>query len=256
MSNKVAFLLRGGISTSSGKLSINENSKKYVNYKSTKISIDKHIIDTNLDLKFDFFIHSWNEDLQDDLISLYNPIRYSFENNHIYYDDINSKLNECNSPLEFYNQASQALSIEKVSKLLIDHCAQNNITYDYVIFYRPDILLWKDLFLDKYDLDNIYCNNYLDGKGDFHFVMSFENFKKFYLIFQNLNINNPPIPHIYIYQYVKNTLNQEILCDNIVAGTDQEVIRKLRSVVEDQKIDVNILSSYNLSLEQINTYTV
>jgi hypothetical protein len=61
---------------------------------------------------------------------------------------------------------------------------------------------------------------------------------------------------MYIYQYVKNTLNQEILCDNIVAGTDQEVIRKLRNIVEDQRIDLNVLSSYDLCLEEINTYTV
>ena len=256
MSNKVAFLLRGGISTTSGKLSINENSKKYVNYKSAKISIEKHIVKTNLNFKFDFFIHSWNKDLENDLISLYNPIASSFEDNNIYHNDINNKLNECNSPLEFYNQTSQALSIEKVSQLLINYCIENNTTYDYVIFYRPDILLWKDLFLKEYSFNNIYCNNYLDGKGDFHFVMSFENFKKFYLIFQNLNVSNPPIPHMYIYQYVKNTLNQEILCDNIVAGTDQEVIRKLRNIVEDQRIDLNVLSSYDLCLEEINTYTV
>lgn len=40
---------------------------EYVNFKACHNSIIKHIVDANSSCSFDFFIHSWNVDLQDHL---------------------------------------------------------------------------------------------------------------------------------------------------------------------------------------------
>ena len=86
---KVAICLRGCISKIQDNFinnpsQIYNSSKKYINYNAVYNSIKMHIIDFNKDCSFDFFIHSWNTDLEKELIELYKPRAYEFENQLLY----------------------------------------------------------------------------------------------------------------------------------------------------------------------------
>lgn len=248
---KAALILRGGISNTYGKLSISNDArnKDYINFRCVKNSLQKHLIDYNSEFHFDTYIQSWNIELREDLVNLYNPISTIFEDNSIYAEEFKQILIKCETNEKHYNQVSQALSIKKSFQLV-----KNVDRYDCIIFYRPDVLVWKNIDLDKYNLNKIYCNNYGYGQGDFHFIMSPSNARKFHLVYDFLSKENPPIDHMYIPKHVRDFTGQEILCDNIESGVDQEVVRKLKNSVNLGYLDPNILHLYDISLEEINSY--
>ena len=41
----------------------------------------RHIVQPNKNFSFDFFIHCWSTDLEKQLVELYKPVAYQFENN-------------------------------------------------------------------------------------------------------------------------------------------------------------------------------
>ena len=84
----------------------------YVNFHSTRKSIKIHIEDANPQYVFDFFLHGWNIDLEKELIDLYHPKKYLFEDNKKYEQLISSKIN---NPKDFAGP-SQCLSIKKSIK--------------------------------------------------------------------------------------------------------------------------------------------
>ena len=73
-----------------------------------------------------------------------------------------------------YGGVSHALSVKKSIELKEEYEKETNVSYDIVILYRYDILLWKDMILNKYNnLENIvHSNGFLNGQGDFHFVIN------------------------------------------------------------------------------------
>ena len=64
------------------------SSNPYIDFSICFKSIKKHIVNANSDYTFDFFIHSWNEDLQYDLQSLYLPKKALFEDQNSYKEEI------------------------------------------------------------------------------------------------------------------------------------------------------------------------
>ena len=250
---KVAFLFRGAVSHRSNVLSsrtvVTGNKELYVNYLATKKSIQKHIIEVNPEFSFDFFLHGWNIDLDNDLVQLYKPLSSKFEPNSNYEAEINKKISQCGVSKKHFGQLSSCLSLKKVTQLLLDH---SNV-YDLIIFYRYDVLLWKDIDLKKYLPNKIWIN--ADRKkrfaGDFHFITDYQNGINFGLnLYDSFNNILKPIDHRYIPKYVKENMNLEIQMDDIVAGEHQEVTRKLKSTgITDLQ-----LSNYNLTRKQINQY--
>jgi hypothetical protein len=256
---QVAFLLRGAISKVTGAM-INPSSlyskSPYVDFKSCHRSIQKHIVDVNPEYKFDFFIQSWNTDLQNDLISLYSPVNYIFENNDDYKDNICALLKKSDTDLSYYSNLSQLLSIKIGCELVEQYINKTNKTYDMFIIYRPDLLLWKNMYLNKYDLSKIYCNNNAGSNtGDFHFVMGYNNFLKFKNIYHAVSADLKPIHHKIIPDYMNTQKDTILVPDEIRAGFHQEVIRKLNSLKSKTPYLVNILSEYGLTEAQINSYS-
>lgn len=251
---RIAILFRGAMSKVGGKIHKVEDTDRqdeYVNFDCVKNSIQKHIIDCNASDEFDIFIHSWNEDLKDDLIKLYSPKKYIFESNEIYTSLIINKLRYCNVNYEWFAQVSQLLSLYRVCLMLND----TPVDYDKIIIYRPDLFLWKDMKMQNYDVTSkVYVNNFAYGKGDFHFVMNHENAIKFGKMFDHISPNLQPLQHEYINKYVQNILKAELIEDNIVAGEDQEIVRKLNNIVQAGIISENRLNEYGITLKEIETY--
>lgn len=247
---KVAFLLRGGISQKTKDHSNDffecSNKNNYVNINCVKYAIDKHIIKPNKDYSFDFFIHSWCLDLKQELLYLYNPVDFLFEKNDLYEEILLKKIKY---DRKYLSQASQALAIKKVCELL----EKSNQDYDKVIIYRPDLLIWKDIDLNKYKNENIYVNAHPNCEGDFHFIFSHENLKIFKTIFDSLSEDLPPMVHHYIKRHIINVFNKNnYLMDDITVAKFQEIVRKIGNTdfmklnIEEYGITRNEILEYRM----------
>lgn len=242
--NKVAICLSGAMSKLKyGRLTdVNQLycDNPYVNFKISFNSIKKHIINANPNYEFDFFIHSWNEDLADQLNELYKPKAYLYENNNLYSDML---LRKITNPSNFSN-ISKAFSMKKSIELMEDYKLNHNIKYDLIINYRADLFLSKDMLLDNYDRNLIYVNAYKDCMGDFHFIMNEENVNIFKYLFDSVDHGNEPLVHLWIKNYINNYMNKSIFEDDIHAGKDQEVLRKLYTSEENNSFSLKDLSNY------------
>ncbi len=232
---KVAFLLKGAISKTTGKSSFPDDVYRdgpYVDFASCADSIKQHIVDANPACEFDFFLHTWHPDLSDDLIDLYHPINHSFELNSVYKNTILSVLNAVRQPERFYGQVAMCISFKRVTELLQSYVEETHTEYGLVIFYRYDVLLWKDMKLSEYSPDNLYVNGDAMGHriGDFHFVMSYDNALEFGLgLYDSISMKNLPKDHKVIKRYVQSYMHKQLTMDDIIAGKHQEVMRKLPS---------------------------
>jgi len=226
------------------------NKGEYVNVEVCYNSIIKHIVQPSANCIFDFFIHSWNEDLEEKLVSLYKPQRFLFENNSIYNHEITSKITK---PADFAG-ASKALSMQKSILLLEQYQREYNFEYERIIVYRPDIILLKDINLNNYDQSKIYVNKFLNGQGDFHFIMNAKNLSEFKNLYNSLNKGNVVDTHFWIKYYINNFMKSSLEEDDIVAGEDQEVIRKIYTKI-NQNINIGALSGYGLTEQELLRYS-
>lgn len=231
----------------------------YVNYKAVHNSIMKHIVNANPDVQFDFIIQSWNIDLENDLVKLYEPIAISFEDNNIYKEEIIACLHATNISIQNFGSNSQLLAFSKSIQLLKNYVDSNNVYYDYVILYRPDVLLWKNINLNNYDKNKIYVNAMPNGGGDFHFIMNMANSFVFSNIYETTKYNNI-VTNTYIHgkikMYILHFMGKELFLDDIVPGKDQEVLRKLNIMIKNTNINKEIFYEYGLTNEEIETYIV
>jgi hypothetical protein len=235
---KIAICLSGAMSKLGNRFIAPDslyNNSPYINFNICFNSTKKHIIEANANCKFDFFIHSWNLDLKNDLEKLYCPIKSSFEDNLIYKEEINKKIKSN----EDYAGISKSLSMQKSIKLLEEY----NSNYDLIMIYRPDILLLKNIIFNKYDLNRIYVNTYANGQGDFHFIMNYENLKKFKYLYNSIEQGNLHKTHFWIKNYVNNFMCQDLVEDEIIAGQDQEVLRKVSDKI-NTTINPEVLLQY------------
>lgn len=221
------------------KCDIYEELSPYVPFESVRISLQKHLFGTNPHCEFDIFIHCWNEDIKQKMKQSYNPKQTLYENNKLYENEI--KLNNSKN----FAYTSQQLSICKSLNLMVKHAEQNSIEYDYVISYRPDGLLYKDLHLEKYTHDVVFVNS--DTNEDYHFVMTYENAK----LFKNMFGSKKTIP-----QFVQVDMQKQLVADDIKCGKDQEILRKIKSSCVDKGYKTpEFFNKYGLTNEQINTLT-
>ena len=237
MKNRCAICLRGCIDKiKSGHFNNIEDiylEGKYINIDSVYNSIKMHIIDYNSDYDFDFFIHCWNPDIKDKLCKLYNPKDSIFENQTLYKNIINCSMD------------GQKLGISKSLNIMINFSEKKNIEYDKVIIYRPDVILYKNMNLNFYENNKIYCNHNI--YEDFHFVMNFENAKIFKEICKY---------KLSFYDFTKNIMKNTINPDNIKCGIHQEVLRKIKMAsIDRHNIDKTIFYKYGLNDQEIDLMT-
>jgi len=256
---KVAIVFKGGISKKIGNLlnpnEINTNSE-FINYHCAYNSFKKHIIDANPDHEIDTFIHCWHPELEEELLNLYKPTQIITENNAKYNANILYKLAMSYCPKSCFSVVSQVLSLKKVCEMASKYCTERNFKYDLVLVYRLDLLLIEDLIFENYDLNCITCNNWAELKGDFHFVMNYENMLKFAKMYDHFSPRYQPIAHQYTKQYVCEILKVPYVQDNIAAGKDQEVVRKAMIFIQYFDRTYEELEKYGITKDEILSYNL
>lgn len=198
----------------------------YCDYTMCYNSTAKHIIAANAAIyDVDVFLHCWNTDLERDMVGLYKPKAYLFEDNTAYADEITSL---CGSGEEDFAGISQALTMKKSIEIKEQYERDNGISYDIVILYRYDVMLQKDIDLSTYDLDGrVYVNAHPGANGDFHFVMNNQLSSEFKYLYDSLGKGNPHKAHHWIQNYVVAIMGKTLQMDSIIPGQHQEVVRKL-----------------------------
>jgi hypothetical protein len=251
---RVALLIRGGVAKSCGQLLYPGDIYKpsqYVNYRAVKKSIDKHIINANPGYEFDIFLHCWSYDIQNELVDLYQPTAYWFEDNNQYTSVINNAIADPKS----FACASQTLSTTHGCRIIKMHSDYIQKEYDLVIVYRFDMLLWKDMDLDQLDLDYLYVNNWdYTLYGDFHVIFKGSLLDQFAKIFYTLGPHNPASEHSILTNFVNNHLKCSMRHDDILVVRDQCVIRRLGVPLSRGLINEEKMLEYGLSLEELQTY--
>jgi hypothetical protein len=229
---KVAICLKGAVGKKGGPHDRFYNpgdlykTGEYVDYVKVKDSIHKHIIEPNPNYQFDFFLHGWNLDLAQNLVEIYDPKLYLFEDNNLYNGVISSIIANQSD----FGGVSGGLSLKKSLELMEMYEINKKFEYDMVIVYRYDVLLWKDMILDEYNIDEfLYVNAWNQScQADFHFVMSKDNAYKFKYLYDSVALySNAHGFHHWINNYVTKILGLKMKEDSISAGIDQEHLRLL-----------------------------
>lgn len=252
---RVALCIRGAVSRKCGpspmRGDIYAPPGGYVDYESVYRSVEKHIIQANPKTRFDVFLHSWNKDLCANLECLYRPSASLFEDNETYADEI---LSRCEGPRDF-SGVSHALSIKRAIQLKEEYERTKGISYDMVVLYRPDVLIWKDMDLSLYDVsEGIFVNAHPNFGGHFHFVMSSEDASVFKGLYDSPLRGNQHKAHHWIKSFVDRFMERPMFMDDIVPSRDQEVARpdKMRaSPVNIYKVGIETLSRYGVRAEDI-----
>lgn len=251
---KVAILLRGGVGKVCGQLLYAGDIYKpapYINYHVSKNCLDRHIIAANPNYDFDIFLHCWSHDLYEPLLDLYKPTAYWFEDNNKYHQMINNAILEPQS----FACASQTLSTSHGCRVIDMHQQYINQTYDMVILYRYDILLWKDMNLDALDMNHVYINNWENTiYGDLHVIFHGSLVGEFSKLFYMLGPNNPAREHGVFPNFIQNHLKKEIRPDNIIVAKDQNLIRRIGISLNWGHVTEEQLLSYGLTMAEVQTY--
>ena len=212
---KVAILLKGAISKKEGRYLIDDNiiNNNYINFSCCKTSIQKHIIEANKDVNFDFYICSWSHDLEKELVQLYSPNDSLFLNYNDYKGQILNVFQNYNYYMHPHHVATLSQSLN--TKFGIELIEKQNINYDYVIIYRIDLLIWKDIVLSEYDFNKIYFNkhsrdNAAPFSGDYHWMMNMNMLNKFKFTYDSVHSGHPPIAHSFFKSYVLNYMHEEL----------------------------------------------
>jgi hypothetical protein len=136
---KVAICLSGLVgSTSKG------GKGTTIDFKLAKKYFDKNLINEKIDVSF--FLHCWKNNFHKEILNLYKPKKYSFENPIPKKDDLNFKE---------YGIVSNNYSKLRVNELKRKFESENNIIFDYVILTRFDILI-----LEKLDYGSLSRNKF------------------------------------------------------------------------------------------------
>ena len=131
---------------------------------------DKYILSPK-ENDIDIFIHSWDVNLKDYIVSKFNPKSYFFEKQVVFdmpyfiyqkyklpassrYDyNISLRAHKLN---RIQNHYSKWYSFEKSIDLALEYGKNNNIKYDCIMGSRFDVAIKKEIVFDKYNMDCIW----------------------------------------------------------------------------------------------------
>ena len=184
---KIAILLHGLVGTLQDK---NEKHKlinddiDYDTKKDSNVVLKKgwESYSKNFD-NCDYYIHSWNTELEKEIIELYNPIKYKLEEQIKFQAPQEHK----GTDLRWINHMGRFYSI----KQSIEMCLSKNIKYDYIMISRFDLVFRNKfkfinsecLVSEWYDVEKIDSQNKIN---DFWFVLNYESLIKFYKELSNI----------------------------------------------------------------------
>mmetsp|Transcript_16982 Transcript_16982/g.23751 ORF Transcript_16982/g.23751 Transcript_16982/m.23751 type:complete len:359 (+) Transcript_16982:120-1196(+) len=206
----------------------------------TGTSLMQHIVDINGGGKnFDLFIHSWNEDLEDKYMEIFdrNDVNHAwslFEDNSLF-ETVYKPLLSNAEYKDNWRMMSLSASLSRGAMAVMQHIAQkrNGTQYERVVFIRPDIIMTADMNLSSPVYapkpNIVHVDRHPRGDGDFYFLLSsreaLEEMARLVL-----DVAQLPKSKIQIHGFIQRAFrkhNFTFLIDRIKPGINVEVWRKL-----------------------------
>jgi hypothetical protein len=166
---KIALCLCGHIGSSFSKsMLVNQSVEiSLVNLELSYAHIFNDIINCNKNFEFDIFIHSWSNEIKEEIIVKFKPKKYYIESikldkNREKFESI--KLDKKNKKLNAH-AISRLLGIKIVLNLMKEYVEENKIFYEQVIMCRFDLVLTKPFPLNSYINNNIKILDGLNRKN-------------------------------------------------------------------------------------------
>lgn len=245
-----ALVLRGGVSPIDRQYrSIRRQPLgiEKVSISAVRESLRRNLQECNPDWNFDFFLFSWDLDLEPEFKRLYDLKKYQFEANSKYRSaiwylvmrnfinalvfDIAAFLRKVGNVkaalAQDFSGVSQSISIAKAVALVEGELSSGNSDYDLVVLVRPDVILLEEVDLDNYDPMATTCNAYKDRQGDFRWVLGAQFLVHFRNLPDHFRQRGVHQPHSWIRDYF-DSKRLPYKMDLIRAGIGEEVLRKTR----------------------------
>lgn len=181
----------------------------------------------------DYYMHLWgNEDDKKRYGNNFNFKKILVEENSKYEHIIHSLSiihgnNVNGTNLEYFNQISQALSIQKVCELI-----DNEDEYDLIFITRPDLPFSEKMNIPIVDKETIYVNKHgpLITSGDYCFLFSKNNLHVFKDIFKFLKeTKTKPACHIWFNNYFTNFCKKNVGLINVEVMVNCEIFKHLEN---------------------------
>ena len=163
---KVALCISGKVGNKEGHTGLKKSdfsilNKGFHHYK-------KHIIDKN---DADVFIHCWDKEFEEEIIKLYKPKKYIFEEQKLF--KIPRYVKGSQRPWQFKNAFtrnqstySKWYSNKIVNSLRREYEEEVNMKYDFVMTTRFDIAFEKDVIFNQFNNQYFYAGNWTIVKDE------------------------------------------------------------------------------------------
>lgn len=195
---KVAYLMNGVI-----------GGLKDKNYKLSDLDIRKKILEhtskshqylKNPNVEIDYFIFSWEPDLEDKYIEVYNPKKLK-HTSQITFDMPNHYLEHKNNP-RIQAHYSRWYGALEVSKMCQEYSLEKGINYDLIVNARLDLCFQNKINFNKFETSKFHISrpinlpNYNWPRNsemiDHIFMSNPQNMHKFMSLYNNINDYTSP----------------------------------------------------------------
>ena len=139
-------------------------------------SFHRNVVNHNKDFSFDVFFHSWSNPLEETIKQKYSPVDCVFEPSkklvelnlwQKIYALLRALKNQDKEYSRYNNIYSRWYSFQKAFSLAETYSKENNVTYDYVLVLRFDMVFLNQINFLTIDLNTFICGRFIgyhDGK--------------------------------------------------------------------------------------------
>lgn len=213
---KICILFRGNLRNQDRDLT-----KFSIVYNTIKKMFDSHDID--------FYMHLWGDPKEKEMYEKnFSFKKIVVEENSEYYDEIFNVSKVNGSSTEYFNQTSQALSIQKVCNMI----NKKTTNYDCFFLTRPDLPFTEKLNVPILNDNEIYINEHGPHitSGEYCFLFSEKNLLLFQNIFNYLKeTKKKPLIHNWFYEYIVGHSEKKVNLLNISVGVNCEIFKHLEN---------------------------
>jgi len=186
----------------------------------------------------DVFVHTWEDNQHDKVLSLYEPKDYIIEPQRydITFNNKNLDYRQENANSGNFVHYSMFYSIKKSNELKLKYETENNFKYDCVIKSRFDVILRDKLDVISYDLSYI---NSPDVCGNPNVISDWFNFSNSHNM-DNLSFLHNQMP-IYEHQGVMITSGEELITHHLrMRQMNYKKINVNVNLIRDESTDIDI----------------
>ncbi len=206
------------------------------------ISGYNHIKENILDKyqgEVDVFLHSYEPELKDELIKLYQPKLFLFEEQKLFYNEyslLEQSIYPTNGSDTYQTIFSMCYSRFIVNNLKTQFSIENNVKYDWVIFVRYDLATSHihGIFFDKnYDNNYIYTSFFDQinaGPADHWFYGNEKNMNttlSLYLNFKEYFSTNSTFIETAKNGWIDSNVNNRFTCELLFGNNSKIELEKI-----------------------------